>query len=415
MPFYSVDTCKSFAEPLSSTLYPNALSEIQIKESPIIARGSGSYGGDSAKNQGYSVLHTERLDRFLSFDEKRGLLRAESGITIEEIFHFFVPRGWFLPVNSRSLRSTLGGCIATDPPGFNHESIGSFGNLVQAIELYLADGTKRRCTPKQQSELFWATIGGMGCTGIISEVTVQLIPIETAYLVTEKICTEDLEIALEKLHSFSRQGYYSKLELHFFRSRKKAVVSGGFHARLNEIHSHLESPLEIPLRGISFRLWEKLKGNTGKHRLIDLSCFFYSKDTDQKGSVCYECLIPSDVDSLNSLFELLRKDSSPFESTITVLGKQGRGLLSFPKKGVSVTIRFQKKRQNLFSLLHQLDQLVFEMGGRVALASDFWMKRATFRKMYPKFLYWKQIKRAVDPNWVFSSNLSRRLGWEVES
>ena len=146
----------------------------------VIARGQGRSYGDAALNEGGRVLLTERINRLLDFDAVRGILRAEAGTTLAEILPVIVPKGWFLPVTPGTKFVSLGGCVAADVHGKNHHHDGSFGDHVVALELILADGSRVACSPDQKPELLRATVGGMGLTGIIGEVTLKLVPIQSA-------------------------------------------------------------------------------------------------------------------------------------------------------------------------------------------------------------------------------------------
>ena len=145
----------------------------------FVGRGQGRSYGDAALNLDQGLVLTQRLNRFLSFDPTTGCLECEAGVTLEEILKVFVPRGWFLPVTPGTKFASIGGCVACDVHGKNHHKDGSMGNSIEAIELLQSQGEVVRCSGVEQPELFWATIGGMGLTGLIVAVTLRLRPIET--------------------------------------------------------------------------------------------------------------------------------------------------------------------------------------------------------------------------------------------
>ena len=168
---------------LSTVTRPQQTSEAMPLESGhMIVRGQGRSYNSAAMSAGGLVMLSERLDRVIAFDENTGVLRAEAGTTLAKVLNEFVPRGWFPPVTPGTKFVSLGGCVAADVHGKNHHRDGAFGAHVADLEIVLADGSCRRCSPEQDAELFWATVGGMGLTGIISEVSVQLRPLETAHL-----------------------------------------------------------------------------------------------------------------------------------------------------------------------------------------------------------------------------------------
>ena len=169
-------------EPPDSVTRPESYKELKPGQLISIARGSGGSYGDAALNAQGEIVLTNRLDRFLEFDVRKGILSVESGISLAKILALIVKQGWFLPVMPGTAEVSLGGCIATDVHGKNHCYAGSLGQHVLSLQLITATGSKINCSPKIIPELFWATIGGMGLTGIIGVVTLQLKRIETAYM-----------------------------------------------------------------------------------------------------------------------------------------------------------------------------------------------------------------------------------------
>ncbi|MBI3223419.1 MAG: FAD-binding oxidoreductase, partial [Nitrosomonadales bacterium] len=156
---------------------PERYADLRCDAPNLIVRGQGRSYGDAALNENGRVLLTERVNRMLALDETGGILRAEAGVTLADILDVIAPKGWFLPVTPGTRFVSLGGCVAADVHGKNHHHDGSFGAHVLGIELILADGRHVRCSPGEQAELFWATVGGMGLTGIIGEVTLKLVPV----------------------------------------------------------------------------------------------------------------------------------------------------------------------------------------------------------------------------------------------
>jgi decaprenylphospho-beta-D-ribofuranose 2-oxidase len=175
----------------------------------LIPRGQGRSYGDAALNENGQVLLTERVNRLLEFDLESGILRAEAGVTLAEILNVVIPKGWFLPVTPGTKFVSLGGCVAADVHGKNHHHEGSFGAHVLVLELILADGSRVACSATKNPQLFWATVGGMGLTGIIGEVTLQLVPISSAYMMVRHHVAVDLEQLFEHLQNPAQDDRYT--------------------------------------------------------------------------------------------------------------------------------------------------------------------------------------------------------------
>ncbi|NUN71398.1 MAG: FAD-binding oxidoreductase, partial [Bacteroidetes bacterium] len=177
---------------------PSSLEELRgiVSSSPeVIARGMGRCYGDSALNS--TIISTLRLDHVLAFDEQSGTITCEAGVRFSDLLEAFVPRGWFLPVTPGTKFITVGGAIASDVHGKNHHVAGSFSRHLLSVTLLTGDGSVVRCTPDEQSDLFWATCGGMGLTGIIIEATFRLIRIETAYIRQRVIKMRNIDEAFD--------------------------------------------------------------------------------------------------------------------------------------------------------------------------------------------------------------------------
>jgi FAD/FMN-containing dehydrogenase len=162
-----------------------------------IPRGLGRSYGDAAVNRDAGVIDQTRLNRFLSFDETTGMLECESGVTLGEIIEVFLPRGWFLPTTPGTKFVTIGGAIAADVHGKNHHQDGSFGNFVLRLQLATAGGEVITCSPSKNDDAFWATVGGMGLTGVILTARIQLVKVSTAYCRVKYKRTANLDESLE--------------------------------------------------------------------------------------------------------------------------------------------------------------------------------------------------------------------------
>lgn len=423
---------------------PERYRQLKIGEGKTIARGLGRSYGDASLNSDQHVILMERLNRFLSFDPNRGLLRVEAGASLEEILEIFVPRGWFLPVTPGTKFVTLGGCIAADIHGKNHHADGTIGAHVSEMELILADGSHRRCSPTRDAELFWATVGGMGLTGIISEATLKLIPIESAYMKVTHSAAKDLDHILSLLEDKSTEDKYSVAWIDCLSKGQnfgRSILMTGHHASLAEVPAKNKQPLQvkspkklsIPMNFPSWTLnsWSVGAFNTWFYRfqsqknepfLTDYDSYFYPLDAikgwnkvyGKKGFLQYQFVIPSKNAGKglqNILNELTISRRASFLAVLKRFGAEGEGLLSFPREGYTLALDIPINK-SLFPFLDHLDEIVLANEGRLYLAKDARMKPETFHAMYPRLEKWQKIKKQVDPEGRLSSDLSRRLQME---
>lgn len=427
----------------ASVVRPERREEVEPCEfASLIARGQGRSYGNAAMNEGGVVMMTERLDRVISFDERTGWLTAEAGMTLAEVFKKFLPRGWFPSVTPGTKFVSLGGCVAADVHGKNHHHDGTFGANVREIELVMADGSRVRCGPEENSELFWATVGGMGLTGVISEVTYRLIPVESAYVSVRHTKARDLEASLSLLEDEAWDDRYTVAWIDCLargRSLGRSVLMRGHHARRDELPSKIREPLllkesaklnlafDFPqwvLNSLTisafnqfYYLWQ---GAKREPFLTDYSTFFHPLDRlknwnrmyGRRGFIQYQCVLPpkESGEGLRRLLEeLARERRASFLAVLKRFGPQNLGLLSFPMEGYTLALDMPVS-DGLLSFLDRLDEIVLSHGGRVYLAKDTRVKAENFRRMYTRFSEWEEIKRRVDPENRFQSDLSRMLG-----
>lgn len=430
---YPVQSCELERPERYADLRPNADS--------VIARGQGRSYGDAALNVNGRVLLTERVNRLLEFDRVNGNLRAEAGTTLAEILDVIVPMGWFLPVTPGTKFVSLGGCVAADIHGKNHHHDGSFGDHVLSIELILADGSRVMCSPSENPGLFWATVGGMGLTGIIGEVTLKLIPIQSALMKVRHHAAVNIEQLFRVMQDTALDDRYAVAWIDSLATGKnlgRGIAMCGHHASAEEVpdNSHLDIkparshsvPFDLPawilnsrsISAFNSRYYRK-EGGKRYPFLSDCDSYFYPLDAignwnrlyGKRGFVQYQCVIPeaSAFEGVRSLLEKLSNSRRPsFLAVLKRLGLQGRGMLSFPMSGYTLALDLPIRNNGLFVLLNKLDEIVLRHGGRVYLAKDARLSADSFRAMYPRYTEWLAIKNAVDPQNRFSSSLSRRLG-----
>jgi FAD/FMN-containing dehydrogenase len=407
----------------------------------VIARGLGRSYGDAAMSATGLVIVSDKLNHVGSFDETTGLLQAEAGTTLADIIETFVPRGWFPSVVPGTKFVSLGGCVAADIHGKNHHHAGTFGRHVTELEVVCADRSSVRCAPQANAELFWATVGGMGLTGIMTNVTIEMLPVESPFMIVQNKPAKDLETSLDMLEDKSWDDDYSVAWIDCVAGRKlgRSVLIRGHHARQRELPPSLQSIMtnqktrehKLPFGFPSWVLnryamaafneaFYHRQGRRTEPFVDTLERFFFPLDRiahwnrmyGRRGFVQYQCVLPlsqSERGLQELLEELKRSGRSSFLSVLKRFGPEGEGLLSFPIEGYTLTLDFPIRDEGLFPFLDRLDEIVLKYGGRVYLAKDARMRAETFHAMYPRLAEWQRIKARVDPDNRFESGLSRRL------
>jgi decaprenylphospho-beta-D-ribofuranose 2-oxidase len=336
---------------------------------------------------------------------------------------------------------TVGGCIANDVHGKAHHAQGCFSGCVDEMTVLLASGEIVRASRTQNCELFWGTFGGMGLLGVVLTATIRLRRIETTYFRQRAIPVQDLDAMLAALEENDRRFPYSVATLDVFAKGARlgrGVVNVGDHARRDELPPDLAAqPLRVsgpptitvpfilpdltlnPLTMRAVNAFIQHRQATA-HLFEHYEKFFYPLDMiahwnrgyGRRGFTQYQFVIPF-ADGARKLRELLTAITSsgerPFLNVLKRLGKESGGLLSFPREGYTLAIDFPI-RANTVALLHRLDAMVLDAGGRVYLGKDSYVEAATFRAMYPELPRWLALKAKYDPGNVFTSDLGRRVG-----
>lgn len=410
-----------------------------ITSSNCAVRGLGSSYGDAALNNNGHLVLTERLERLLHFDEQQGILRAEAGISLTKILDVIVPRGWFLPVTPGTCKVSLGGCVAADVHGKNHRNSGSLGQHILELQLITADSQHVNCSPDTLPELFWATIGGMGLTGIIGIVTLRLKRIETAYMLTRYQTANNLEQTFEYLSQNTEDEYevawLDCLNLPLGRS----IIMRARHADLSMLPAQQHdkpylfpstTPYKLPFhlpRGLLHPLLMKRFNRYNYRRLakkisvlLPFKDYFYPLDRithwprlyGKCGFLQYQCVLPTSYahSVIKQLIETLHTENFPIH--LAVLKRFGRcnpSPLSFALPGFTLALDLPLYNRELFNCLDKLDTMVAAAGGRVYLVKDARLNPEMFRAMYPRYSDWLSVKQAWDPTNKFSSSLAKRL------
>jgi len=415
------------------------LSALLHEGSTLIARGLGRAYGDAALNPDGVVLQ-ERLDRFHAFDEESGMLECEGGVSFAEIIETFLPRGWFLPVTPGTKFVTAGGALACDIHGKNHHREGAFSNFVQNFDLLKADGNILFCSREENSDAFWATVGGMGLTGMITLIKFQLRRVQSAFIQVEYERVENLDAALERFGQDEKYQYsVAWIDcLASGNSLGRAVLMRGHGASAGEgsTPSMRDAPLSLPIKKskgvpldfpdfalnpLGIKAFNALyyAAHPTKNALVDFNAFFYPLDAIEnwnriygaRGFIQYQVALPFES-SRAGLIELLEKISgsghASFLAVLKTFGKANNAPLSFPFAGHTLALDIPWTN-DLPAFVRELDEITLRHDGRVYLAKDALLSPENFRAMYPRFEEWMEIKNRLDPNHKFASSLSRRL------
>ncbi len=399
-------------------------------ETPMIARGMGRGYGDCAL--GERVLKTTAMDRFIEFNQEAGLLTIEAGVTIREILRLMVPHGWFIKITPGTSHVTVGGAIASDVHGKNHHVAGTFSESVVSMNMLLGTGETVEVSAKEKPDLFRATCGGMGLTGIILTATLQLVPIKTSLISQKTIKSRSLE---ETLESFSQQEdrSYSVAWVDCLArgsSLGRSVLQLGEHAEQGPLDCQFWEPITVPFYTPAFlinkwsmsafnELWYR-KARQGSKKSVSFDSFFYPLDVvpgwnklyGRAGFVQYQFVLPYD-NGLSNLRLIMKKITESgmgsFLAVFKQFGDQNENLLSFPMKGYALALDF-KWDNRVKSLFSELDAMVADMGGRIYLSKDALMSEAVFKATYPSWQAFESVREKYGAAGKFSSVQSKRLG-----
>lgn len=405
---------------------------VKLAQGAALARGHGRAYGDAAVSASGTTVLMTRLNRFLAFDAATGLLSAEAGVSLDEILQVVLPQGWFLPVTPGTRFVTLGGAVAADVHGKNHHHVGSFSAFVQEIELFTAQGALR-CSPSSNAQVFWATVGGMGMTGLIGEVTLQLKRIPSGDMQVQHRPAANLAEAFALMESAELDDEYTVAWIDCLASGKhlgRSVFMRGHHAEgavsPGLKPARLKMPIDLPGVALNrysvkafnafYYRWEGRKQQTFR---CDIAPFFYPLDGirdwnrlyGKKGFVQYQFVLPPETAARGLEAVLTRLSLSGNASFLAVLkrfGAAGSGLLSFPMPGYTLALDLPLRHDTL-ALLDTLDAVVLDHGGRVYLAKDARLAAASLPAMYPQLDAWRDLRRQLDPEGLFVSALGRRL------
>jgi len=408
----------------------------------VIARGLGRSYGDNAQNGGGLVIDMTPLNRIHSIDAGSCLADLDAGVSLDQLMKAALPFGLWVPVLPGTRQVTVGGAIACDIHGKNHHSAGSFGNHVRSMELLTADGQIRHLTPDgDESDLFWATVGGNGLTGIVLRASIAMTPTETAYFIADGIATHDLDETVAVHLDGTEDNYtYSAAWFDLISPPPRlgrATVSRGSLAKVDQLPKKLaKNPLKFDAPQLltvpnifPVNVVNKLSatavcevyyrmGGTYTGKIQNLSQFYHLLDLvsgwnnayGPTGFAQHQFLVPPDaMEEFKSIIRWIQTQGQySFLNVFKLFGPGNRAPLSFPMAGWNVAMDFPNK-PGVNEFLNELDARVMEFGGRVYTAKDSRVSADNFHAMYPRIDEWIALRRKVDPTRVFVSDMARRL------
>ncbi len=404
---------------------------------PVLPHAYGRSYGDSCLNENGVSLDVSHLNRFISFDEETGLICCEAGVSLAEILEVMVPRGWFLPVTPGTKFVSVGGAIANDIHGKNHHAAGTFGCHVQRLKLLRSDGQRVTCSPDENAELFAATIGGLGLTGLILWAEFKLKRIANPYIDADNI-------QFSSLKEFFELSAESDQKFEYIVSWVDVLVGGealcrGVFTRGNhnqdpalarkplKKHLPLAVPFDLPqfvinpltIKGFNELYYHKQIVKY-QHRIESYDPFFYPLDGihewyrmyGRRGFLQYQFVIPFEgaYEAMKDILKRIRRAGAG--SFLTVLKEFGTikspGMLSFPRPGLTLAIDFAYAGEKTLRLLEELDTIVRHCDGAIYPAKDARMSAESFQQFYPR---WREFANYIDPH--FSSSFWRRVSAQV--
>ncbi|HET6810455.1 MAG TPA: FAD-binding oxidoreductase [Acidimicrobiales bacterium] len=405
----------------------------------VLARGLGRSYGDAAQNAGGTVVDTSALSSPLELDGA-GSLKVGAGVSLDTVMQTFIPLGWFVPVTPGTRQVTVGGAVAADVHGKNHHVDGSIGRHVSRMRLVSPTGVHEL---GPDDDLFWATVGGMGLTGVVTEVELRMTPIETSTMLVDIDRTPDLDATMS-LMAEGDEGYRYSVAwidcLSTGRSLGRSVLTRGDHAPASALpgrrrddplafspRTRLAAPPWAPsslLNSMSIRAfneaWYRRAPRRERGAVHGLAGFFHPLDGvsgwnrlyGRRGFLQYQFVLPfGQEDVLRRTVERLAGGGCPsFFGVLKRFGESDAGHLSFPVPGWTLALDMPIGPPALGPLLDALDAEVAAAGGRVYLAKDSRLRPEHLSAMYPRIDEWRAVRDRVDPDGVMCSDLARRLG-----
>ncbi|MDK6808091.1 decaprenylphosphoryl-beta-D-ribose oxidase [Corynebacterium sp. HMSC062E11] len=411
----------------------------------VIARGMGRSYGDPAQNAGGLVIDMQPLNKIHSINPESGIVDVDGGVTLDQLMKAALPYGLWVPVLPGTRQVTIGGAIGPDIHGKNHHSAGSFGNHVTSMELLVADGRVLHLTPEgEHSDLFWATVGGMGLTGIILRAQIKMTKTETAYFIADTDRTDNLDETVAFHSDGSEHNYtYSSAWFDVISPEPKlgrSTISRGSLATLEQLEELAPKLAKDPLKFNAPQLMTVpdifpnftmnklslmaigeayyLMGAPARNQVKNLTQFYqpldligeWNRGYGSNGFLQYQFVVPTDaVEPFKEIIrDMQRSGHYSALNVFKLFGPGNKAPLSYPMPGWNVCVDFPIK-PGLGAFLDDLDKRVMEFGGRLYLAKESRTSAENFHKMYPGLEGWLKTRNDIDPTGVFASDMSRRL------
>ena len=396
----------------------------------LTIHGLGRSYGDVCLTKNGTMLVSTGINRLIEFEPQEGTIVAEAGITLDEILHLITNKGWFLPVVPGTRYITLGGAVANDIHGKNHHQVGSFGNYVKRFGLLRSNGENLTCSEDLNKDLFHATIGGLGLTGVITWVEISLSPIKSKFI---EISTERFEHIQDYWivnKELEKDWEYTVAWIDCLSNEKKlgrGVFLSGKHTEETTSHINYKDrkitfPFEPPfsfVNNLSGKLVNTLYyriNSSKKSSIKHYQPFMFPLDAvnkwnrvyGRKGFFQYQCVFPPEVSEygVKEVLKIIRKgNQKSYLGVVKNFGNiESKGILSFSRPGTTLALDFRNRGQETLNLFKQLDSVVAEFKGALYPAKDARMSGEMFRASFPRY---EEFLKFVDPK--FSSSFWERV------
>ena len=408
----------------------------------LIARGLGRSYGDAAQLKGGTVIEIPDFNE-ITINHDGGYLEAGAGLSLDSILKFIIPKGYFLPVSPGTRYVTVGGAIAADVHGKNHHVDGSFGNHVRNLTILDGNGEIHKLSPdvnckKIDNELFWATIGGMGLTGVILKSEFNLLRINTSYIKVDTSRFKDIDALMENMISSDNKYRYSVAWIDSLEKNFRGVLTCGNHAELSDLPEKLllsplfydpkalaSAPLFLP-KGILNKLtvkvfneaWYRKASAEKKNEIQTIPQFFHILDGVKNwnriygpdGFIQYQFVVPDSGSYLikKTLQKLKDLGAPSFLNVLKRFGKGNSAPMSFPMEGWTLAIDLPAKIKGLLEVLDEIDSEVIEAGGRIYMAKDSRQNHFHLNKSYIDINKWNATRKFFDKREIFYSSMAKR-------